>query len=516
MLKPCDRWAERLSAFLDNELNDRDRQAIADHLRDCPACRAAAEVYRCDRQDTAAALTARTASEGFAARVMGQIAVTTIERGSEIAEEQAPKTPKTPIAGTVPGFNGLLKRRPHFSLIEILVVVGIVCALGSVMFPVFSKPREKARQNTCLNNQRQIVVAIQMWAQDHDQQLPSADTWLDNLGLDRGVLIDPTAGKDLNPAYAYNRSIAGRKITEIASAPDLTIVTFDARNGIPEYRHNGGLFMSYLDGHVAYSGNESREKTSVAQMDQPAAPRAVEKRSSQIPTITPPEKNYGLADKLQIAYTANVAFESGDVQGAMEGTELLFRQHDGFVLTSDYQRNTPDGKATATVSGRVPSAQLGELLVGLDKLGTLVSRTVNGEDLTAKHLEQLGTLEDLRGSQSNLEQIGTKAHKTGDSLTVEDRRDKSARGASGVRVEEYKLKSRVTLAEITVQIIGKPAPVPATPPVNPVSSSFLNSAHALAVFGQWLLTFIIIPLGVWLPLWGPVLGITLYVRRRRR
>ena len=83
-----------------------------------------------------------------------------------------------------------------------------------------------------------------------------------------------------------------------------------------------------------------------------------------------------------------------------------------------------------------------------------------------------------------------------------------------MRVDEYKLKSRVTLADITVQITGKLIPQAHPAPENPLRSSAVNSLHALTAFAQWLLSMLIIPLGIWLPVWGPLLGITLYTRRR--
>jgi len=64
--------------------------------------------------------------------------------------------------------------RTGFTLIELLVVIAIIAILAAILFPVFAKAREKARQNSCLSNQRQINLAIMMWAQDHEERMPSA------------------------------------------------------------------------------------------------------------------------------------------------------------------------------------------------------------------------------------------------------------------------------------------------------------------------------------------------------
>lgn len=59
-----------------------------------------------------------------------------------------------------------------FTLIELLVVIAIIAILAAILFPVFAKAREKARQATCTYNQKQIANAMEMYTQDYDDTYP--------------------------------------------------------------------------------------------------------------------------------------------------------------------------------------------------------------------------------------------------------------------------------------------------------------------------------------------------------
>src|SRR5512138_372466 len=67
-------------------------------------------------------------------------------------------------------------RNRGFTLIELLVVIAIIAILAAILFPVFARAREKARQTSCLNNMKQLGTASMMYLSDYDERHPSR--WL--------------------------------------------------------------------------------------------------------------------------------------------------------------------------------------------------------------------------------------------------------------------------------------------------------------------------------------------------
>ena len=71
-------------------------------------------------------------------------------------------------------------KRWGFTLIELLVVIAIIAILAAILFPVFSRAREKARQASCLSNLRQSALAVGQYVQDYDETFPMSVYWAVN------------------------------------------------------------------------------------------------------------------------------------------------------------------------------------------------------------------------------------------------------------------------------------------------------------------------------------------------
>ena len=79
-----------------------------------------------------------------------------------------------------------MKRR-GFTLIELLVVIAIIAILAAILFPVFARAREKARQASCSSNEKQMALAMMMYVQDYDEMYVSV--YDDGNGYPAGRII---------------------------------------------------------------------------------------------------------------------------------------------------------------------------------------------------------------------------------------------------------------------------------------------------------------------------------------
>jgi prepilin-type N-terminal cleavage/methylation domain-containing protein/prepilin-type processing-associated H-X9-DG protein len=183
-------------------------------------------------------------------------------------------------------------RRSGFTLIELLVVIAIIAILAAILFPVFAKAREKARQASCLSNIKQQALGCLMYAQDYDEILPlniwtAAGAWpqpshqrtyahliypyVKNVQLFRcpssgytGYTPGTGGTGDIGPIlqipygdYGYNGWVSGRAMAQV-DLPAERFLCMDAQNPWNDscqnairlcHRHNEQGNFAFVDGH---------------------------------------------------------------------------------------------------------------------------------------------------------------------------------------------------------------------------------------------------------------------------
>lgn len=70
-----------------------------------------------------------------------------------------------------------------FTLVELLIVLGIIAVLAAIIFPIFASVREKGRRTACLSNERQLGIAMQQYVADENGVFPNelvfpGDKWV--------------------------------------------------------------------------------------------------------------------------------------------------------------------------------------------------------------------------------------------------------------------------------------------------------------------------------------------------
>lgn len=458
----CEELREALSAYADGECRATEQKEVDAHLQQCPECRAWLAQVREDQQRFVDTLMGRQAD----------LAPAIIRRVSEMSAEPPARQ----------------SRQPAPRLAELFVVVAMLAVVAVVLFPVFSKGREKARVNSCLSNLKQVALAMQQYAQDYDETLPSADNWADDLLpylKNRELLICPSDPTPETPSYSMVPALGGRRLEDIPAPPE-TIVLYEVESGQPVYRHNGGMNVSYADGHTRWLKKL------------PASLAAV----TAINTAGLPD-NYGLRRNLQLAYDATCEVWVPEIQRAVVSAERTFYEHGGFVLSSTLlQPPTPGASRTAELVGKVPTAEVGATVNALATLGYVARRSIQGQDLTDTYVAQARAVTQSEGAAAEAQQ---RAERAKPAARPEARqRAREARNRLGAAQDAlFGTQREVALATITVTLVEKArAQAVSATRVGRAWRSFLQTAGALLVGATWVALYALfllpVGLGVWL------------------
>ncbi len=181
--------------------------------------------------------------------------------------------------------------RRGFTLIELLVVIAIIAILAAILFPVFAKAREKARQSSCLSNVKQVMLAFMQYKQDYDEKWPlmfwsgTTSRWepfnvwwggeIQPYVKNSQIFICPSKSSDTICSYIYNIYLSGLADGTIPDPAQRIAIGDSTGNGwwgidgsgmvtfgspTPcrlKDVHNEGANFGYCDGHGKWLKNTS-------------------------------------------------------------------------------------------------------------------------------------------------------------------------------------------------------------------------------------------------------------------
>ena len=74
-----------------------------------------------------------------------------------------------------PSFSTQKKLTAAFTLVELLVVIAIIAILAGLLLPALSRAKEKSKDIACVNNLKQIGIAVRMFSDENEGRLPLAE-----------------------------------------------------------------------------------------------------------------------------------------------------------------------------------------------------------------------------------------------------------------------------------------------------------------------------------------------------
>ncbi|MFC1941132.1 DUF4349 domain-containing protein [Chloroflexota bacterium] len=221
-----------------------------------------------------------------------------------------------------------------------------------------------------------------------------------------------------------------------------------------------------------------------------------------------------VAEERMIVRTGEMSLVVEDVVDARDKIALLSERLGGYVVSSRISGGEKEMRGWTSI--RVPDEKFEQAFVELRELAVRVdSESTDSRDVTEEYTDLEARLKNAEATESQYLALLDKAEDVEDVLKIYD-------SLSRVRQEIEQIKGRMQYLERTSSmslITAQLRPAATAKPLVAVGWSALealkSAIRGVVIFGQWLVTIVIVLL-IFSPVWGTILGVILWRRRRRK
>lgn len=222
----------------------------------------------------------------------------------------------------------------------------------------------------------------------------------------------------------------------------------------------------------------------------------------------------------KVVKTAGLSIETLDYGKSTAGFEKSVAEFGGYIENSSVQgtgQGSGASRRTASYTARIPAERLEEFLDRAGSVGTIVSRSTGGEDVTQNYYDTDTRVKSLETERDRLLDLMKKADKMADVLAIEQRLTEVQTQIEQLTGDLKRMDSLVSLATVTVSIqevaaITEPAAQGFGGQISAVFRSSLN-AFARTSRTVFLALVAVLPFAAAA---AAVVGIILLIRRRRK
>ncbi|MBD1910233.1 MULTISPECIES: DUF4349 domain-containing protein [unclassified Leptolyngbya] len=254
--------------------------------------------------------------------------------------------------------------------------------------------------------------------------------------------------------------------------------------------------------------SESRAEPASAPMPAPVAEGGLAQMATDAKAAPPPPSGGATVPQaeLKMVRTAQMRLDVESVSEALEKMEAIARQHQGDIIGLQEQVPQDRGERhTATLTLRVPQAQLDKALDALTPLGTVQNQSITAEDVSTQLVDYQARLKNLRQTEEMLTNIMKRAGDMADVLRVAQEISNVRQSIEMLDAQLTNLQNQVAYSTITVTVQETVPTLGTQQPVGEaIANTWQQATHSVGAFTVFLLKFL-----TWLAAYSPYLFLIL-------